>query len=97
MIYLILSILSSVGIFVIFKIADIKKIELLSIILINYIIASALGFLLNKTSVNLDSIIGAPWLFIAFVIGTIYVLTFFLMGYSTQKVGIDITILSAKI
>ena len=97
MIYLILSILSSVGIFVIFKIADIKKIELLSIILINYIIASALGFLLNKTPVNIDSIIDAPWLFIAFVIGTMYVLTVFLMGYSTQKVGIAITSLSAKI
>ncbi len=97
MAYLILSILSSVGILIIFKIADIKKIELYSIILINYLTASAFGFLYDDSNISILEIIGAPWLFIAFVIGIMFITIFFLLGYSTQKAGIAITSLSAKI
>ena len=97
MIYLILSILSSVGIFVIFKFADVKKIELYSIILINYVTASLIGFLLNDSGLSVAGILNAPWLFIAFVIGIMFITIFFLLGYSTQKAGIAITSLSAKI
>ena len=97
MIYLILCILASVGIFVIFKLADKKGINLYSVIFINYIIATLLGFFLNDINLSLSYVLNSPWFFLAAIIGIMFTGTFFLIGFSTKKAGIAVTSVSAKL
>jgi len=97
MIYILLSILCSTSLFVIFKYLDKFKIDSFLVIVINYFIAAGLGFLLN---VNFDySKIMSEinnWLYLAAIIGILFILMFFVIDISSQKIGIAITSVSSK-
>jgi len=95
MLWLILSILSSTGIYVVFKFVDKAKLNLLNIIIINYLIAAASGFMLaGRFPVN--EIISADWLFVGIVLGILLIVLFFMVGMSSAKAGISITTVSCK-
>jgi drug/metabolite transporter (DMT)-like permease len=94
--YLILSILSSTAIAVIFKIQDRIGIKLFPVIVINYIIAAIIGIILTETELNISEIIQAEWIVSGIMIGILLIAGFYLIGYSTQKVGIAITTVSNK-
>jgi len=96
MIPLILSILSSTLILLIFKISERIKIDVFSIIVINYLAASLLGFFLNNLSFQEIDWSEANWLFFAFVIGFFFIIMFFIIGLSTQKAGIGVTSIASK-
>lgn len=96
MIALVLSILSSTIIALVFKIIDIQKIKLFPVIVINYIAATFLGFVINSSEINLSQIVHFNWFFSALGIGVFLILGFYLIGYSTAKVGIAITTISNK-
>ncbi|MEA3451248.1 MAG: DMT family transporter [Bacteroidota bacterium] len=96
MIFLLLSILSSTIITIVFKIQDKYNIKLFPVIVINYIIATALGFIINKTPIHFGQIISSSWFMGALGIGTLLILGFYLIGYSTKKIGISITTVSNK-
>jgi len=96
MIYLLLGILSSTFIVVLFKTVAKKDIKLLPIIVFNYIIATALGLLLNNVKLDFGQIIGSSWFVGAIFIGALFIIGFFLIGYATQKIGISITTISNK-
>ena len=96
MIYLILSIISSTSLFVIFKYSDKYGIRNFDIIIINYIIASILGFAVSDYNTEIFPLHTNPWFPYAVTIGILFVFGFILIGLSSQKVGIVITTVASK-
>ncbi len=96
MIFLILSILSSTSLFVIFKYVDRYGIRNFDVIIINYIIASILGFSISNYDPGFFPIYANPWFPYAITIGILFVIGFVLIGKSSQKVGIAITTVASK-
>lgn len=96
MIPLILSILSSTFILLIFKISERIKIDVFTIIVINYLAASLLGFFLNNLDLTQIDWASATWLYFSIVIGFCFINMFFLIGLSTQKAGIGVTSIASK-
>lgn len=94
--YLLLSILSSTAIAVIFKIQDQLKIKLFPVIVLNYFTATTLGYSLSDIDFSFNEIIQSNWIFSGILIGLLLIAGFFLIGYSTQKVGIAVTTISNK-
>jgi len=96
MIFLILSILSSTSLFVIFKIVDKYGIRNFDVIIINYIIASILGFAISDYGLDVFPLHQNPWFPYAILIGILFVIGFVLIALSSQKVGIAITTVASK-
>jgi drug/metabolite transporter (DMT)-like permease len=96
MIYLILSILSSTGIFLVFKFLDQKKLPSFPVILINYFTASILGFLINADRISIPAIIEAPWIPVSVIIGILFIVMFFVIARSSIEAGISITTVASK-
>lgn len=96
MIFLLLSILSSTSLFVIFKYVDRYGIRNFDVIIINYIVASILGFSISKYDPAIFPLYGNPWFPYAVTIGILFVIGFVLIGKSSQKVGIAITTVASK-
>ncbi|PKP08360.1 MAG: hypothetical protein CVU09_16020 [Bacteroidetes bacterium HGW-Bacteroidetes-4] len=96
MISLILSILSSTLILFVFKIIEKRRIPLFPPIVVNYLMASVLGFALNGSNpLPLVSSL-PPWIIFSVVIGVLLIVNFYLIGSSTQKAGIAVTSIAAK-
>lgn len=97
MIPLLLCIVSSTLIFVIFKYISHYNVPALPVIIINYLVASALGFIIsgNKTISIFNGEIA--WLPLAVVIGILFILMFFIIGKSTQTAGISVTTVASKL
>lgn len=93
---LILSILSSTLIMVVFKLLDRFKLDTFTAIVINYFTASALGFSLSRRPPVPSEIVQQPWLWMAVLIGILFVVMFFVIARGTQLVGISITSVATK-
>lgn len=83
-------------IFALFKIAEIRKVELMGIIIINYLTASTLGLFLHEGELTYASTFNSNWFFLTIIIGVMFIGMFFLIGYSSQKAGISPTTVSTK-
>ena len=97
MIYILLTILCSASIYVIFRLAKNYSCKLSSLITLNYLVASFLGFgilLQFKISLLAES---ESWLPFALLLGILFILMFYLIGNSSQKAGITITTLANKL
>ena len=94
--FLLLCILSSTAIFVTFKTINRFQIPAFPVILINYLAATLLGFLIYRGDSRFDSIAGSPWLPISIIIGIMFILMFFLVAFSTRKAGISVTTVASK-
>ncbi|MFA8436106.1 MAG: hypothetical protein ACEPOZ_16430 [Marinifilaceae bacterium] len=96
MLFLLLAIITSSGIFVSFKYLEKYRIDILSAIIINYLAATLLGITLSGNNISLPLIQTAPWLEMALLIGFLFIVMFFIIGLSTQKTGIAVTTLASK-
>jgi drug/metabolite transporter (DMT)-like permease len=96
MLFLILCILSSTSIFVVFKSIDRFRIPSFPVIVINYLAASILGFVINTGGIDPGIIRNAEWLPISMIIGVLFIIMFFLIAYSSQKAGISVTTVASK-
>ncbi|MCK5068707.1 MAG: DMT family transporter [Bacteroidales bacterium] len=94
--FLLLCILSSTGIFIIFKSTDRLGVPSFPVIVINYLVATLLGFFINAGEVTLDSIMDSSWLPVSVIIGIMFILMFFLIAFSTRKAGISVTTVAGK-
>jgi drug/metabolite transporter (DMT)-like permease len=94
--FLLLCILSSTAIFVTFKTINRLQIPAFPVIVINYLAATLLGFLIYSGDTGLSSIPGSPWLPISIIIGVMFILMFFLVAYSTRKAGLSVTTVASK-
>ncbi|MBI9067770.1 MAG: hypothetical protein JEZ09_10795 [Salinivirgaceae bacterium] len=96
MIDLLLSIASSTIILLIFKIIEKQKVPIFPPIVINYITAASLGFVLNRSNPIVIFSEVPVWIYFSIIIGILLIVNFFFIGNATQKSGIAITTVSAK-
>ena len=94
--FLLLCILSSTGIFVIFKTISRFNIPAFPVIVINYLVATLLGLMINPGDSDFASIINSGWLPISMIIGIMFILMFFLVAHSTKKAGLSVTTVASK-
>lgn len=95
MIWLLLTIISATGIFLTFKLLGQFKIPILNVIVLNYFVAAILGFVIYG-KINFFEILNALWFPVSFIIGFLFIANFFLIGLSSNKVGISITTVASK-
>jgi hypothetical protein len=97
MVYLLLSILVSLGIFLVFRLAGKFGLPALPIVGINYLIAVMVG-IINQGKEKIISTVYSPWFFVtAFIVGILFMLFFLLVHATTNKAGIAITSAAAKL
>lgn len=94
--FLLLCILSSTGIFIIFKSLDHLNIPTFPVILVNYLLATILGFVINPGLARITEVQNAEWLSFSILIGVLFIIMFFLVAYSSQKAGISVTTVASK-
>jgi drug/metabolite transporter (DMT)-like permease len=94
--FLLLCILSSTGIFIIFKSLDRFNIPPFPVIVINYLVATLIGFRISPEPSKISNILTMEWLPASILIGVLFILMFFLIAYSTQIAGISVTTVASK-
>ncbi|MBL4605243.1 MAG: EamA family transporter [Flavobacteriaceae bacterium] len=96
MIYLLISICISSFLFVIFKLFAVLKINTLQAIIINYLVASVLGFYSSDIPVSIQEIPNQSWFLGAFLLGILFISVFNLMALTSQKNGLSVVSVSSK-
>ena len=96
MIYLILSVVFSTSLFVIFKYFEVFKIDTLKAIVVNYIVAFVLGFVLASEKMAIADIPSQPWVFGAIALGLLFVSIFFVMALTAQQNGVSVVSVAGK-
>lgn len=94
--YLFFSILSSTLILVTFRYFERFKINSFNAIVMNYFTASVLGFLLANNEGNFQNSGVNDWFVMAVIIGIMFALMFNVVAATTQKAGITIASIAAK-
>lgn len=97
MIYLVLSILCSSSIVLQFKFFDRYQINTFQAIVFNYLAAVLLGAALVENRSVFTSFWMADWLPWALLLGTLFILMFYLIGVTTQKIGITVAAVSHRL
>jgi len=96
MIYLFISICISSFLFVVFKLFEVLKINTLQAIIINYLVASILGFYLSDIPINLQQITQESWFYGAFLLGILFISVFNLMALTSQRNGLSVASVASK-
>jgi drug/metabolite transporter (DMT)-like permease len=94
--FLLLCILSSTGIFIVFKSIHRFNIPSFPVIVINYLVATILGFVINPGLARMDEVMKMEWLPASILIGFLFIVMFFLVAYSSKKAGISVTTVASK-
>ena len=96
MIYLVLSVVFSTSLFVIFKYFEIFKVDTLKAIVVNYIVAFTLGFLLSENAISITEIPNQSWFGGALFLGLLFVSIFFVMALTAQRNGVSVVSVAGK-
>ena len=97
MIYLILAILFSTGVFVAMRLFERFKLDNHQALMWNYVFASTTGFLVCKQFDTLPQLVAEPWFGLSIITGFWFIFTYLLMTASTQRSGVTVTSLSSKL
>ena len=96
MIYLFLCILSSTGIFLVFKYLDRYQLPAFPVIVINYLTAATLGFMINQQKASLNLAEGWSWVPLSLIIGVLFIVMFFVIARSSASAGLSVTTVASK-
>lgn len=96
MIYLLLSILSSTGIFIVFKLLKVYKVNTLQAIVVNYITASVFGFLHSSDDLTFSEITSSNWFIWAVLLGVLFITIFNVMALTAQRNGLSVASVATK-
>lgn len=97
MIYLILAILFSTGVFVAMRLFEKFKLDNHQALMWNYVFATGTGFVVCEKFDTLPQLVAEPWFGLSFITGFWFIFTYLLMAASTQRSGVTVTSLSSKI
>ena len=97
MIYLILAILFSTGVFVAMRLFERFQLDNHQALMWNYVFAAGTGFLLCKQFDTPSQLVGEPWFGLSLITGFWFIFTYLLMTASTQRSGVTVTSLSSKL
>ena len=96
MIYLILSVLSSVIIFVVFKIFSKYNVNTFHAIVVNYVVACASGVTAYENSIKVTEISSYEWFYLSLALGSLFIIVFNLMALTTQRSGLSVVSVATK-
>ncbi len=96
-IILILSIIFASLLFNIFKFFEKYKVVTLNAIVVNYLVAGSLSFILSPNTKSIDYATQQPWFPIATVLGFIFVSLFQVMAYASQHISVTTATIANKI
>ena len=94
---LIISIIATSTLFNIFKFFEKYRVVSLNAIVINYLVASALAFVLPEEIKSFDYVLHQSWFPISILLGFLFVVLFQVMAYSSQKIDVSTTTIANKI
>jgi drug/metabolite transporter (DMT)-like permease len=98
MIYFFLSICSTVSIYLLFKWFEKQDIRLFDAIVANYFTATCIGLVVipNFREATLRATEFPLWLMAGLGVGVLFISVFYLIGLSSQRVGVSITTIASK-
>lgn len=96
MIYLLFSVFFSSIIFIIFKLFDKYQINTLQAIVVNYVVASAIGILTYSEKININEIHQKPWFISAIFLSILFISVFNVMAKTAQKNGVTVASIAGK-
>lgn len=98
MTWLILSVITNAGIYLIFKLLEQRGIVLFTAIVFNYITAFLLGLLVIEDPAQAaDAAFRWPsWMIGGLSLGVVFIGVFYLMGITAQKVGVSVATIASK-
>lgn len=95
--YLILTIIMNIGIFLSFRSYSRMGINTLNAIVINYLVCVLTGiFFYGRNLLENTFILSESWILFPIALGTLFILTFFLMAITTQKYNVAVATISSK-
>ena len=97
MIFLILAILFSTGVFVAMRLFERFKLDNHQALMWNYVFASGTGFAICEHWDTAPQLVAEPWFGLSILTGFWFIFTYLLMTASTQRSGVTVTSLSSKI
>ena len=97
MIFLILAILFSTGVFVAMRLFERFKLDNHQALMWNYVFASGTGFLICEHWDTAPQLVEEPWFGLSILTGFWFIFTYLLMTASTQRSGVTVTSLSSKL
>jgi drug/metabolite transporter (DMT)-like permease len=97
MIFLVLAAVSSTLNHLIFKACARFKVDLLSAIVVNYVVCILIGTVASIEHLSPSSIVTQAWLPFSVVQGAVFVVCFFLMGRTTEVQGVVIASLAGRL
>ncbi len=97
MIYLILSIITSVIVVSYFKLFDIYKVNTLQAIVINYFTCAVMGNLMADTPGITTNFWVEEWFGYTLLIGFLFISVFYSIGKTAQKFGLSVSMVAAKL
>lgn len=96
MAFLIASILFSASILVLFRYFKQWGIDNLQAIIVNYVVAAAIGFASHEGASSLGIIVEKPWFSVSIILGILFIGVFFLFALSSQVAGVAITAVASR-
>ncbi|MFD0962797.1 EamA family transporter [Pseudofulvibacter geojedonensis] len=96
MIYLILCVIFSSAIYIVFKLFERYKINILQGIIVNYFVAFTIGISTSNTHFYLSEIPDKPWFFGALFLAFMFISVFNVMGITSQKNGVSVAAIAGK-
>ena len=97
MLYLILAIVFSTGVFVAMRLFERFKLDNHQALMWNYVFAAGTGFLMCKQLDTPTQLVNEPWFGLSILTGFWFIFTYLLMTASTQRSGVTVTSLSSKL
>lgn len=97
MIYLVLAIVFSSGVFVAMRFFKRFGLDNHQALMWNYVFAAGTGFLMCDQFETIPQLIGEPWFGLSLLTGFWFIFTYLLMTTSTQSSGVTVTSLSSKL
>ena len=97
MLYLVLAIVFSTGVFVAMRLFERFKLDNHQALMWNYVFAAGTGFLMCKQFDTPAQLVNEPWFGLSILTGFWFIFTYLLMTASTQRSGVTVTSLSSKL
>lgn len=97
MVYLILAILFSTGVFVAMRLFERFHLDNHQALMWNYVFAAGTGLLVCKQFDTPAQLVAEPWFGLSIITGFWFIFTYLLMTASTQRSGVTVTSLSSKL
>lgn len=97
MVYLILSVVFSTGLFAVFKLFNTWKIDNFQAVTVNYWFAGAGAYVLSPSGGSSISPTSEPWALAALILGLLFISNFLIMARTSQIDGVSVTSIAVKL